>query len=407
MADPPQKPDPTTANPAPVRRGISRLGTGLSRLVVVAASVATPVTLLLTLYNTRRDRQHRAYAAQEQLIVELGEALGQGLAGQVQSSAQRYRSLRQAWLQEAMAQLDRGQVPREAATTQSLRDLAGTATPLESLSQSRLLLALDKMGEAPAEAEQKLRQRTLQFLGINRLLGPMGLLSRANLTHLVLAGSDLSCDGLLHSNLAGAHLRNLYAANTDLTATGLFRTRASQAWLLGASLLGSQIVRSDLSGSIANLADLRFARIDRSNFRDAWLQGSSFQGATVRHSHFERADLRGADLRIAGDPQQRRQAFRGARINDHPIGLTGVHLLQLGDRMGRRLPPTRLPAGETAASMGLLVDNGAPLLPSHGPDADGHGEERRAFSFTVDRAQDCRMVQEDQRARPEVAEIFR
>ena len=85
--------------PAPVRRGISRLGTGLSRLVVVAASVATPVTLLLTLYNTRRDRQHRAYAAQEQLIVELGEALGQGLAGQVQSSAQRYRTLRQAWLQ--------------------------------------------------------------------------------------------------------------------------------------------------------------------------------------------------------------------------------------------------------------------------------------------------------------------
>ena len=57
--------------------------------------------------------------------------------------------------------------------------------------------------------------------------------------------------------------------------------------------------------------------------------------------------------------------------------------------------------------MGLVVDNTGPLVPKRGPDADGSGEERRAFSYTVDRAQDCRTVQDDQRARPEVAEIFR
>lgn len=399
-----------TSDPAPatpVRRGMSRLGSGLSRLVVVAASVATPVTLLLTLYNTRRDLQHRAYAAQEQLIVELGQALGQGLATQAQTSAERYQALREAWLQEAMALQSRGQAAREAATTQSLRDLAGTASPLESLSQSRLLLALDKMEEAPQDSEQRLRQRTLQFLSINRLLGPMGLLSRANLARLDLAGSDLTCDSLLDSNLAGADLRRVYAANSDFSASIWFRTRATEAWLQGSSLLASQIARSDFSGAVATFADFRFARIDRSDFRHAWLQGSSFMGATVRRSRFGHADLRGADLRSNGGPSAWRQAFHGARINTRTITATGDNLLQLGDRQGRRLPPTRLPAGETPASMGLVVDNDGPLVPNRGPDADGSGEERRAFSYTVDRAQDCRTVQRSLLARPEVAEVFR
>lgn len=394
-------------NPQPVRRGVSRLGSGLSRLVVVAASVATPVTLLLTLYNTRRDQQHRAYAAQEQLIVELGEALGQGLANRVQASAQHYQTLRNAWLQEALELQSRGQAAREATTTQSLRDLAGTASPLESLSQSRLLLALDKMEEAPTDTEQRLRQRTLQFLSINRLVGPMGLLSRANLARLDLAGSDLTCDSLLDSNLAGADLRRIYAANADFTASIWFRSRASEAWLQGSSLLGSQVTRSDLSGAVATFADFRFARIDRSDFRNAWLQGSSFVGATVRRSRFGKADLRGADLRTGGGPAAWRQAFHGARINTRTITANGDNLLQLGDRQGRRLPPTHLPAGETPASMGLVVDNDGPLVPDRGPDADGSGEERRAFSYTVDRAQDCRTVQQALLARPEVAAIFR
>ena len=407
MADHPEITQPTTTNTAPVRRGINRLGSGLSRLVVVAASVATPVTLLLTVYNTRRDRQHRAYAAQEQLIVELGEALSQGLAGQVQTSAQRYRNLRQAWLQEALAQVGTGTTPREAPSLQPLRDLAGTATPLESLSQSRLLLALDKMEEAPQDTEKKLRQRTLQFLSINRLLGPMGLLSRANLSRLDLSESDLTCDSLLDSNLAGADLSRAYAANADFSASTWYRSRGKEAWLQGSSLLGSQIVRSDLSGSVATFADFRFARIDRSDFRDAWLQGSSFVGARVQRSQFRNTDLRAADLRIAGGPSAWHQAFRGARINTRSIDVSGDNLLQLGDRQGRRLPPTHLPQGETPASMGLVVDNSGPLVPKRGPDADGSGEERRAFSYTVDRAQDCRTVQNDQRDRPEVAEVFR
>lgn len=405
-----REPDPaaTTDTPqAPVHRGIHFLGSGLSKLVVVAASVATPVTLLLTLYNTRRDQQHRAYAAQEQLIVDLGQALGHGLAGQVQGSSRLFQTLRETWLQEALALNARGQTSRNTATFQSLRDLAGTASPLESLSQSRLLLTLDKMKEAPPDIEIRLRQRTLQFLSINRLLGPMGLLSRANLANLDLTGSDLTCDSLVDSNLAGADLRRIYAANADLSASNWFRSRAAEAWLQGSLLLGSQIVRSDLSGSVASFADFRFARIDRSDFQNTWLQGSSFLGATVRRSDFRQADLRGADLRTKGGPQAWRVAFRGARINTRIIAADGDNLLQLGDRQGQRLPPTRLPAGQSPASMGLVIDNDGALVPRRGPDADGSGGERRAFSYTVDRAQDCRSVQEFLLTRPEVAAVFR
>lgn len=130
-------------------------------------------------------------------------------------------------------------------------------------------------------------------------------------------------------------------------------------------------------------------------------------GATVRRSRFGQADLRGADLRSNGGPSAWRQAFHGARINTRTITAGSDNLLQLGDHQGRRLPPTVLPPGETPATMGLVVDNDGPLVPDRGPDADGSGEERRAFSYTVDRAQDCRTVQMSLLARPEVAAIFR